>query len=126
MTLYYNNNEQYGDFGPFDIEDRGGFETLAKNLSNTFDETITAEDLREALVPAVVIRRTNGDYLNDDGDWTPVRDAAALHPVDTVYTINSNEDVCMETFFSHSEDVDSLDVGWSDEDGDIFARAELA
>jgi len=134
MTRWYNNDPSLGDRGPFNMtgfEPSEAIEELARQLSRVFDSSVSEllPQVKKALVPAVVVRRTNGDYVakgSGEWVWTSSKERAQEFPSDQLGNLEVDDEVTQENFFANSTDADFLDVGWGDERGDIYARAELA
>lgn len=134
MTRWYNNDPSLGDRGPFDMigyEADEVPEALAEELAQVFDSSVSTltEQLKKALVPAVVVRRSNGDYVakgSGEWVWTSTKERAQEFPSDQLGDLEVDDEVTQENFFANSTDADFLDVGWGDERGDIYAQAELA
>lgn len=131
MTRYYNNEPALGFEGPIEIDGDQEMVATAEHLAKVWGMSTTAvlNHMREAFVPAVVIRRENGDYLarGEQGwIWSPIEELAEELPADRLGDLDVDDEVCPAFAFANSTCADDLDAGWGDEQGEVFARATLS
>lgn len=76
-----------------------------------------AKKVGQAESDLYIVENTSGQYLSDTG-WVS-KQVADEYLRDILSILNVDEEINPENFF----DNDTSDIGWGDEQGNIFARA---